>query len=296
MAGRELFGPPAAARPPAWRYLLGALLFGAGVLAAVATAMPPADAALAGAQLPFTLLRIVSGPLLAVGAFAGALQPLFALPGLLILVSAIVSLRADRQALAFFVLNTGGLLLFFDTFYEPSLQHGGVLFAGLIGAAWLARTRAANWSSTALLGPRLLIVALVAQVGVGQFLFRREFSQPYSNSRAVAAYIRTAGWAGQEIAVLADERAASVLGYLDLPSFFYVRGHRRGSFVIWDRARMPPRDVLEPGDLPDTCPLTLIAGEPLPAENAREFGLVEVRRFVGAATIENYVLYRRDCP
>ncbi len=297
IVGRELLlrvrdhGKP---RPPLWQDALGALLFGAGLVAALATAWPAPDAAFVRAMTPYGPERALGG-LFAVGAFAGGVHPLFVLPGLLILLAALASLRRDAEALAFFALSAFGLLLFFQAVYYPNIQHGGALFAALIAAAWLARPPLATWTGTALLGPRLLFPVLIAQAAIGLTLYRKEFSQPYSNSRAVADYIRAHGWEGQEIAALADDKAVPVLGYLDAASFYFVPGHRRGSFVRWDRARFGPHDTLLPGDLPDTCPLTLIADADLPDADASAFRLTRVAAFAGAQGDENYVLYRREC-
>jgi hypothetical protein len=297
MAMQEItgrIGGRAEMRAPGWQYALGAGLFGVGVTAAIATALPPADMVFPPADLPHGIVRAV-GVLCAAGAVLGTMAPVAALPSLAILIVCVATLRRHREAQAFLALAAAGLLLFFGVVYFPNTQHIGVLFCVLIAAAWIARRADAGSSSWAPIGPRLLVPVLAVQGIVGLALLRISFEQPYSNSFAVAAYIRSAGWAGQTIAALSDYKAQSVVGYLDAASIFYVPGHRQGSFVVWDAARQGSHATLMPGDLPATCPLTLIADAELPAANALDFGLTRVASFDSAQTDENYVLYRSVC-
>jgi hypothetical protein len=280
---------------PTWAHALGGLVFGAGLLVALATAMPSPDTAFASTPPQSALWRSLGG-LTALGALVGWVSLLGVAPGLMVVIDATRGLRANRAAQGFFLATTLGLLAFFQVLYIPGPQHSGVLFTALVAAAWIARGTASDRTGTIGFSPRLLVPVLLCQCATGGYFYAREFVAPTSNSRAAAAFIRSHGWDRQEIVALADFKAQSVLGYLNAPSFFYIPGHRRGSFVIWNTARLGAHDRLQPGDLAGTCPLTLIADAPLPADNAAAFGLSAVASFDGAEeTHETYVLYRREC-
>jgi len=82
----------------------------------------------------------------------------------------------------------------------------------------------------------LAVHALVA-VAVSAVAYR----VPFSQSKAVADYLRSRHMDRMFIVGDKDYALASVAGYLDR-DIYYARGERMGSFVVWDVARTAPQE------------------------------------------------------
>ena len=95
-------------------------------------------------------------------------------------------------------------------------------------------------------GKRLLtgVLALHALVAVGAVSMALQ--APFSQSKAVADYLRSHHLKNMFLVGDEDCSVATVAGYLDRDIYF-ARGERLGSFVVWDVGRMARRDysVLE---------------------------------------------------
>jgi hypothetical protein len=299
--------PASERRSLALRLAGAALLVAAAMAFAVFSAIPPEDSSIGRTMVHREPLLRTVGVLLPLTGMIGSdtpLNDLRFLPVALVLLGIMLwQLRLNRPIFAYVLVTTVALLLFFLRVYAAAPHHFGLFFCLVISAVWLARTRPAPGQPTRPLGPLILVPILCVQMFFGMRLLDREFRQPYSNSFATAEFIRQNGWREQPIAALADYRAMPVLAYLDLPSIYYIPGHRWGSFLIWNWERLGARaDVngdmheLAQGDLGIPCPFTLLTAWTLPPDNLGAFGLREAGRFDGAATDENYVVYRHDCP
>jgi hypothetical protein len=279
----------------------GAVVFAGGMSVAAAVAAPPADSTVGHDATGRTPLFEVLRTLLSLSGLVGPQHMLLAPLGIAVLALLLWALRGSGTALRYVALGAAALLLFFGFVYPQVSHHCGLFFCLMISALWIARTEPERPSEHHA-GERLLAPVLVLQAVFGLAMLGREFRQPYSNSYAAASYLRAQGWDREPVAALADFRAQPVLAYLNVPRFYYVPGHRWGSFVIHDRARYGPHtdakgDTTDfaAGDLDLPCPFTLLTDRPLPEASAARFGLREAARFEGAVTDENYVLYRRDC-
>jgi hypothetical protein len=145
---------------------------------------------------------------------------------------AVAMLRRSVLALVFFLLSTAGVLLFSVLIYAGSLYHHGHFFLALVMALWLAASQR-SWvparpirdgigrRALALLDEhsQLLIgVLLILQVVGAVSRLVADWLSPFSNGKAVAAYIRAHGMQDSTIAMYPGFEAA-VSGYLDRPVY-----------------------------------------------------------------------------
>ena len=167
------------------------------------------------------------------------------------LAMAIVILRKSTLALVFFVLATGGILLFSLLIYVGSLYHHGHFVLVLVMALWLAASerRAAELAERSsatgsdpspaarreirgethrakrhrLLAAldehsQLLIgLFLLVQVVGAAFRLVADYRFPFSEGKAAAEYIRSHGLRDSVLAVDPAFQGATVSGYLDRP-------------------------------------------------------------------------------
>ena len=207
------------------------------------------------------------------------------------------SLRRQSAPLILLLVSFAGITAFFYVKYAGFVWSHGVLFLAFLAAVWAARS-----DSSARMGrtDRALLSACVTvvlgfQLYFGIAAYRRELAQPYSNGKAVAAFIAAKGWAGGPIIGMPDSTMAPVIGYLGADRFYFVEGHRWGSFVLWDSRRRKPANLeaaLRRFADPDRPALFISGAAPDSGILARH-GFVEVARFDGAVW-ENYVVYRRS--
>lgn len=136
-------------------------------------------------------------------------------------------------------------------------RHYGHIFVLFLACLWLASgyrpVSLSRWfdgigRGFAPYGKRLLtgVLALHALVAVGAVSIA--YRAPFSQSKAVADYLRSQHLDNMFLVGDEDYSVASVAGYLDRDIYF-ARGERLGSFVVWDAGRMAPREysVLELG-------------------------------------------------
>jgi hypothetical protein len=154
-----------------------------------------------------------------------------------------------RVALVFFVLGTGGFLIFFGFLFDGVARHHGYLFVVWIIAAWLACSGAPSGRPAMLrrfnggaepARGNLLVLSLLVPVLATIELATADILTPFSDARHVADVIRAAGLRDQPIVAVSPSDAQSVSAFSDRPVFFPLDGQWR-TFVVWGSERSYPR-------------------------------------------------------
>jgi hypothetical protein len=294
-------GVMSAAPRPGWRVksAMAACVFLLGLACAVATAHQPPDSGFAQGWrfvLPVWDWAEPIRPLRAMVLETGnpVLDGAATKVAVVLLAISLLRWRQAPGAAAFLAAGTFALTTFFFVKYGGAPWHYGVLFIVLIASVWLARDTAGGGAG---LLPRALFGAvLAAQAIQGVYSVGMETVRPYSNGHAIAQLIARNGWPSSTVMALQDSIASTVVGYLDAPSFYYAQGARRGSFIVWDQARLAPVDLDAFFRLADSmrpAPTVLDCG---PARNARRpvaHGYVAVATFDGSTSGEDCTVYRR---
>jgi hypothetical protein len=81
-----------------------------------------------------------------------------------------------------------------------------------------------------------LTVLLVLQLFPSIYATKEDLAKPFSNGKAVAAFLKNKGLENVMIAGDIDFVASTVSGYLN-KSIYYLSSKRYGTFIIWDRYR-----------------------------------------------------------
>lgn len=218
---------------------------------------------------------------------------------LIVPIAACWAITRDRLRTAEFALVCFGTVLFAVLWQFPGApRHHGILFVAFLGVVWAWRAagntpaRGASW---------LWFAILIVNAIAGVMTLSSEF-RPFSQGRAVAAFIERRGLADKPIIGLGDYAASTVAGYLRRP-IYYLECECRGTFIVWSTRRNRHMDsaevarrlrqALEPTDRRQAL---LIADRRLSSQEEAAMADIKVtllRRFDGAAVAdENYVLYR----
>jgi hypothetical protein len=189
--------------------------------------------------------------------------------GVLLLLTTSVALIRRPVALAYYLIGSLGLLIFFYVKFKGggSLRHSGFLFVSLGTALWLARTMhpitlrrtfdaAGRWTENAILVlfPILLSIHIVG----GVIAAEGEYANIFSGARDTAVLIRERGLDRLPMVGDRDVTAMTVVGYLDKDRAYYPVGGRFGSYVIWDTARKFKKNVWD-----ETVRLSMQLGSPV---------------------------------
>jgi hypothetical protein len=277
--------------------IVAAVVLLAGWLFAIRTFTPDADGDFAPIWYFTYSADRLRGALLGVSGLLGSSRTEWLIPVALLMVAVTAwTLRRQSAPLLLLLVSFGGIAAFLYVKYAGSVWNHGVLFLAFLAAVWTARS-----DSGARLGrtDRAVLSACVTvvlgfQLYFGIQAYRRELAQPYSNGKAVAAFIAAMGWADDPAVGLPDFTMGPVIGYLGADRFYFVDGRRWGSFVLWDSRRQKPvnlkaalRRITKAGR-----PALFITTAPPDTDILARHGFVEVARFDGAVW-ENYVVYRR---
>lgn len=268
-----------------------------GAVAAVAVARPRVDSGFAtawGFDFDAGHVRQTAAALGALFTGAPGWGPLaHAAPYLALLLVALIVLRAAKSppAAAFFSVAVVALIAFMHAKGLTNPWHSALLFVVLVATVWLARGRE---------GPRgpcpapafALAAVLLAQAWAGLHFALADRFVPYSAARETARLLSKAGLGAAPVFALSDFEASGVVAYLGAPTFFYGRGMRDGSFVVWDKARLAPLNVAAvvdraaaaPGAVVLDCEMAAPSGPP-PDPRLAEWG-----RALGKT--ESCVIYR----
>jgi hypothetical protein len=161
------------------------------------------------------------------------------------------------SALLTYVAGTSGLLAFYCAIYFGYTRHFGFLFILLVVVCWLREHCAESrspWLDHPLarpcersLGVVLGLLLAVHAVG-GLMAAGLDYRHVFSGAKQAAGIVRAHGLQDLIIAGHEDYSVTGVLGYLEKDRFYYPRGDRFGSYIVWDMAvwqRPDPQAVLE---------------------------------------------------
>jgi hypothetical protein len=218
--------------------------------------------------------------------------------------------------LCFYLMGTGGIILFTYLKFLGSARHYGHLYLILITAFWLSQyyspshiltqfifkipenfipiiTRWLNWTKKYKV--TFLMIILYAQLAAGIVSFCRDIFLPYSASRETAQYIQAKGWQDRFIIGSEDFAISPISGYLQ-KKIYYPESEKQGSFVLFNQQRkiVNDQEILDQVQkLIDQNPKPLLlilnrkldaASSGLTVEPLKEF----TRSFIGN---ETYYLY-----
>lgn len=250
--------------------LLSLLIVLLGISLSVILLMPPTDSTLQGGadqwflQWDFhrfnqALTRIWNSYILVL--VPGDSKPpdvfLFAIISLGILAFLITIFLEYPIILGFYLMGTGGIVLFTYLKFLGSARHYGHLYFILIIAFWLTRyyspsniltqfifkipekftliiTRWLNWTKKYKI--TFLMIILYAQLAAGIVSFSRDVFLPYSASRETAQYIKDKGWQDRFIVGSEDFTISPISGYLER-KIYYPESQAEGSFVLFNQQR-----------------------------------------------------------
>ena len=166
-------------------------------------------------------------------------------------VSVLFFLRKPVVLIAYAV-GSAGLLLFKQCVFRGYLRHDGFAFILFLACLWLAAAfperrfaqqtleRIAKWFTP--LQPKVLLLLLIVQAGVGLAASCAAWKIPFSEASSVAQFITSNKMDGWPIIGDQDVATSSVAADLNR-TIFYVAGERMGDFILWDKQRL---DSTEP--------------------------------------------------
>ena len=146
-----------------------------------------------------------------------------------------------RVALFFYVVGTGGYLVFFGFLFEGTAHHHGYLFIVWVIAAWLAwsgapsdRPAVLRWLGGAVdrMRGNLFALSLVAPVVATIELATADILTPFSDVPHVAQVIRSAGLVDAPTIAIVRSHAQAVSAFTNHPVLFPLERKSR-TFVVW---------------------------------------------------------------
>jgi hypothetical protein len=163
-----------------------------------------------------------------------------------------------RKPVALFLYSAGTavLMAFFYSTLFGYLRHHGHFFILLLSCLWISscchqiKLKSAILEKLAAFGSRyrsaFLVALLVFNVVAAAAASGFDFVYPFSASKATARFIKNKKMANLALVGDADYAVSAVSGYLD-KKFYYPRGDRVGSFIVWDvkREKLTKEEVLK---------------------------------------------------
>jgi hypothetical protein len=281
------------------KYAVAACVFLLGLACAFATARQPPDSGFAQGWRFVLPVWDWAEPIRPLGATVletgnSGLDGVAMMAGVVLVAISLLRWRRAPGAAAFLAAAAVALTTFFYVKYGGSPWHHGVLFIVLLGSVWLSRETCGGGAG---LLPRALFGAVLAVQAIqGLYSVGIEAVRPYSNGHAVARLIARNGWPASTVMALHDSIASTVVGYLGAPNFYYAQGGRRGSFIVWDKARLAPVDLDAFFRLADSmrpAPTVLDCGPERNEQRPAARGYVPVATFDGSTSGEDCTIYRR---
>ena len=145
-----------------------------------------------------------------------------------------------------FVFGTISLLLLFYTKFYGSIRHHGFIFLVFIMAGWIYQyCEETKWPALInrfgevwqkSYSPLLTFILTIHLIG-GIIAVSMDYLYAFSNGKRTAEFIKAEGM--QEMLMVGDKDSpvSTIVGYLGKDSIYYPRGHRFGSYIIWDQKR-----------------------------------------------------------
>ncbi|MDD8026165.1 MAG: hypothetical protein PHI34_06615 [Acidobacteriota bacterium] len=223
---------------------------------------------------------------------------------------ALAALFDRPRALAFYVMSTGALCVFYYAAYLGYIRHHGALFLAFLAALWLSADEkplrlpgtflrgAAGWARRAV--PAVLVAVLAVQTAGTAVAVRYEIELPFSQGKRVAQYIREQGLTDWVLVGDIYYSLAPICAYLDRP--IYQPFHERwGSYALWTRPDHLNRGMSQIQDEAERLSretgkeYLLILSYHLDRDSLATRHLRPVAFFGGSIVMdESYYLYRRD--
>jgi hypothetical protein len=242
--------------------------------------------------------------------FASAAVTTPIVSALCLLLGLLVLLERPR-ALAFYVMATGALGVFYYAAYLGYARHHGTMFMVFLAALWMgaeegrvpwagrAGGRAAAWVRSRIL-PGALLVLLAAQAAGAAIAVRYELALPFSQGGRAAAYIEANGLKGHPLVGDTPYAMSTVSAALGAP-IYLPRLERWATYTPWIAnayrsmslgwiVATAERLGRETGE-----DYLIILNYPLGRDSLTSRRLRPVAAFGGAIVgDENYYLYRKD--
>lgn len=218
-----------------------------------------------------------------------------------------ILLRKKVIPLFIFAASNFVILLFFYVKYLGSPRHHGQLFIIFIATLWIAsfyKEPSFKGSASPGTGTRerhlsfLLTIILAIHAIGGVKAQIHEHSVVFSAARETADYLKSKRLESAPLVGYPDVAVAPLLGYLGNQVAFFPQGHRFGSFVRWDTARLNEvsiRDVICSAQRlanRKKADAVLALNYELPAEVSDETSIRALQVFKGMQLLnEDYYLY-----
>lgn len=162
---------------------------------------------------------------------------------MLLLVTVLASLARRPVAMLFYLVGTGGILLFSHLIFSGALYHHGHLFLVLVASFWIAAfypdaspwawpPARLRWPGTRL-ASALLTVVLGAQAIAGVLMAGNDILWTFSPGREVARILASPRFASLPIMGEGGPASETVSGYLDRPVYSISTG-KVGTYVRWN--------------------------------------------------------------
>jgi hypothetical protein len=163
---------------------------------------------------------------------------------LILVAASVLMLLRTPLVLFFYVVGTGGILLFSHLVFAGFLRHHGHLYLLFLACLWIAGSETPGWRPPASIdrwagtGTRwarsLVFVVLAVQLAAAGVLYAADLRRPFSASAEAAAFLRAQGLADLPILASPSPPASSIAGILDRP-IHYLGTQEPGTFIDWDR-------------------------------------------------------------
>jgi hypothetical protein len=172
-------------------------------------------------------------------------QTLQAVYSAVLFVLAILLFSDSAEAVVLFVLGCIGIIVELCLSRQTVFRHAGHLFILLIASYWIAEDTATPAKKRASARRAFLTFILIVQLIPAAWAFYVEGTLPFSESLAVANFIKR-NFPPDIPVVAGDDMAATALsGYLGRPVYFASR-QAYGTYLIWDSRRPARFDPFSP--------------------------------------------------
>jgi hypothetical protein len=157
-------------------------------------------------------------------------------------------LRCHPKVLFFFLTSAAGLLAFSYVKHSGGMRHEGFLFLVFVMSVWMVKSTQPKNSSSPPVRQfnralnRVITSLFAVQAAGGLIAVVLDYQYPFSGGKAVAKFIESQKLQQVPIVCEPDYCGSSLLGLLHDAKATFLRGHRSGSFVVWDTIRLDECD------------------------------------------------------
>ena len=222
-------------------------------------------------------------------------------PGLLLMTPVIAGMyiwifRREWMLGLILLLTASGAIVFAHLIYMGGTRHYGVTFTAFLAALWLQRYRRPQFSI-----PVLLLLLFGATAGLEAAI--GQWDHPFSNGRAVVAWLREHGLDKAPLVGTPDTSVAGIAEQLER-SIYFLDCNCADTYLLFSNrrddfdARQTPERLLLASRKLQARDMTFITTYPLPPERIEAirdigFSINLAATFTGAEDLEeNYYIYR----